>query len=136
MHVENNFKLSSIIIDTTKYNKIVAVIDPKMLSAMSDILLNLSIFRNRNFPNLEKFQKLLSELQLCDEKTFYLLRKLQQLGKNSILYEFLKSLWFQKFPANMQSILSMSSELLENLVKLMDKISKVQCNFIGMCVIG
>lgn len=38
--------------------------------------------------------------------------------------------------ANMQGILSMSSESLKNLVKMKDKIAEVQCDSIGMCAIG
>ncbi|GFX58395.1 hypothetical protein TNCV_306851 [Trichonephila clavipes] len=40
--------------------------------------------------------------------------------------DFLKTLWLQRLPSEMQSILSVSSETLENLAKLADKIAEVR----------
>lgn len=144
---ESNFELSGITVDATKYNNIVAAIDPETLSAVSDILLNpppndkYKTLKERliqEFSESENKQirKLLSELQLGDEKPSHLLRKMQQLAKNSITDDFLKSLWFQRLPADMQSILAVSSESLENLAKMADKIAEVRSDSGSVYAIG
>lgn len=84
VQAESNLELSSIIIDVTKYNNLVATIDPEMMSAMSDNLLHMlmqdkyttlkerllqEFFESKN----KQIWKLLLELQLHDEKTYYLL---------------------------------------------------------------
>lgn len=144
---ESNFELSGITVDSTKYNNIVAAIDPETLSAVSDILLNppshdkYKTLKDRliqEFSESENKQirKLLSELQLGDEKPSHLLRKMQQLAKDSITDEFLKSLWFQRLPSDMQSILAVSSESLENLAKMADKIAEVRSDSSSVYAIG
>ncbi|GFV68681.1 hypothetical protein TNCV_2170521 [Trichonephila clavipes] len=40
--------------------------------------------------------------------------------------DFLKTLWLQQLPSEMQSILSVSSQTLQNLAKLADKIAEVR----------
>lgn len=84
MQAESRLELSGIVIDVTKYNNLVVTIDPEMMSAMSDILLSMPMqdkyttlkdrlmqefFESKN----KQIWKLLLELQLCDEKTSYLL---------------------------------------------------------------
>ena len=58
-----------------------------------------------------------------DYKPSHLLRKMRGLGGTSVKYDFLKTLWFQRLPAEMQAILSISAVSLDNLAKMADKIS-------------
>ncbi|GFT70274.1 retrovirus-related Pol polyprotein from transposon 297-like Protein [Trichonephila clavipes] len=75
----------------------------------------------------KQIRKLLSELQLEDDKPSHLLRKMWVLASGASLNDdFLKTLWLQRLPSEMQSILSVSSETLENLVKLAVKIAEVR----------
>lgn len=144
---ESNFELSGITVDATKYNNIVAAIDPETLSAVSDILLNppttnkYATLKDRLIQEFsesanKQIRKLLSDLQLGDEKPSHLLRKMQELAKDSITPDFLKSLWFQRLPADMQSILAVSSESLENLAKMADKIAEVRSDTGSVYAIG
>lgn len=79
VQAESNLELSSIIIDVTKYNNLVATIDPEMMSAMSDNLLHMPMqdkyttlkerllqefFESKN----KQIWKLLLELQLHEKK--------------------------------------------------------------------
>lgn len=139
IQAECNFQLSGITADLTKYNNIVAAIDSETLSAVSDILLNppnedkYSTLKQRliqEFSDSENLQirKLLSELQLGDDKPSHLLRKMRELAGTALSDDFLKTLWFQRLPTDMQSILSVSTETLENLAKLADKIAEVRCD--------
>ncbi|GFT21973.1 retrovirus-related Pol polyprotein from transposon 297-like Protein [Nephila pilipes] len=80
-----------------------------------------------NSENLQ-IRKVLSELQLGDDKPSHLLRKMKELAGTAINDDFLRNLWLQRLPAEIQTILSVSSEKLENLAKLADKIAEVRAS--------
>lgn len=143
VQVESNFQISGISQDLTQYNTLIASIDPESLSAVSDILLNppetnkYETLKQRlisEFSDSENKQirKLLSELQLGDEKPSQLLRKMRELAHNSLNDDFLRNLWLQRLPAEIQTILSVSSESLDNLAKLADKIAEVRSDPLGI----
>ncbi|GFT10381.1 hypothetical protein NPIL_702481 [Nephila pilipes] len=71
-----------------------------------------------------KGQKLLLELQLGDNKPYTLLRKIKELAGTALNDSFLGFLWLQRLPAEIQIIISISSEKLENLAKLANKIAE------------
>ncbi|KAF8770999.1 hypothetical protein HNY73_018462 [Argiope bruennichi] len=60
-------------------------------------------------------------------KPSHLLRKMRELGGGTgIKDDFLKTLWLQRLPSEMQEILSISSEPLDNLANMVDKIAVVR----------
>lgn len=149
VQAESNFQLSGITADLTKYNTIVAAIDPETLSAVSDILLNppeqdkYITLKNRMIQELsdsenKNIRKLLSELHLGDDKPSHLLRKMRELAGSSISDDFLRTLFLQRLPPDMQSILSVSSESLENISKMADKIADVRADSLAgnLCAIS
>lgn len=148
VQAESNFELSAITNDLTKYNNVIAAIDPETLSAVSDILFNPPASNKYNtlkerliseFSDSENKQirKLLSELQLGDDKPSHLLRKMRTLAGTSLNDDFLKTLWLQRLPSEIQTILSVSSEPLENLAKLADKIAEVRTDpLLNVCVMN
>jgi len=69
---------------------------------------------------------LLSELQLGDDKPSQLLRKMRELDGKSLSNDFLRGLFTQRLPANIHSILLISSESLENIAKMIGKIAEVR----------
>ncbi|KAF8789751.1 hypothetical protein HNY73_007668 [Argiope bruennichi] len=70
-------------------------------------------------------RRLLSELHLGADKPSQLLRKMRELGGGTgIKEDFLKTLWLQRLPSEMQVILSISSEPLDNLANMADKIAE------------
>lgn len=77
-----------------------------------------------------RIRKLLSEIQLGDVKPSQLLRKMRELAGKSLSDDFLTTLWFQRLPSEIQTVLSVSSESLDNLAKLADKIIDVRGNSI------
>ena len=112
VQAESDFQLFRITNDITKYNNIVAAINPEMLTAVSDILLNpleqnkYNMVKSRmiqEFSNSENQQisKLLSELQSGDDKPSHLLRKMRKLASSSLTDEFLRTLFLQRLPAEM-----------------------------------
>lgn len=142
VQVECNFQLSGITADNTKYNTVVAAIDPETISAVSDILLNppesdkYNTLKSRLIQELsdsenKQIRKLLSELQLGDDRPTHLLRKMRELAGTSLKDDFLRTLFLQRLPAEMQSILSISSESLDNMAKMADKIAEVRSDTVA-----
>ncbi|XP_055929798.1 uncharacterized protein LOC129960404 [Argiope bruennichi] len=75
----------------------------------------------------EQIRRLLSELHLGADKPSQLLRKMRELGGcTGIKDDFLKTLWLQRLPSEIQAILSISSEPLDNLANMADKIAEVR----------
>jgi len=143
IQVESNFILSGISQDATKYNALVASLDTECLTAVSDILLKppsdkqYDTLKERlisEFSDSEtrRVQKLLSTLQLGDLKPSFLLRQMRELANNSLSDDFLKNLWMQRLPREIQTILSASSETLNNLANLADKIAEVRTDTLGV----
>lgn len=137
LQVESNFQISGITNDSTKYNTLVASIDSETMSAVSDILFNppatdkyieLKTRMIAEFSDSENRQmrKLLSELQLGDFKPSQLLRQMRELAGTQLNDDFLKTLWMQRLPQEIQTIISVSRETLDNLAKLADKIAEVR----------
>ncbi|GFY13470.1 uncharacterized protein TNCV_1803411 [Trichonephila clavipes] len=73
----------------------------------------------------QKIKKLLTDLQLGDEKPSHLLRKMKGLSNNHLQDDFLQSLWFQRMPPHIHTVLSTSSESLDKLAIIADKVSEV-----------
>lgn len=137
VQVESNFDLAKITNDVTKYNHLISSVDPQTLSAVSDILfappatdkyetLKKRLIAEFSDSENEQLRRLISELHLGDDKPSHLLRKMRELGGKSVNDDFLKSLWFQRLPSEMQAILSISSESLDNLAQMADKIAEVR----------
>ncbi|GFT52405.1 transposon Ty3-G Gag-Pol polyprotein [Trichonephila clavipes] len=73
----------------------------------------------------QKIKKLLTDLQLGDEKPSHLLRKMKELSNGQLQDDFLQSLWLQRMPPHIQTVLSASSESLDKLAIIADKVSEV-----------
>lgn len=146
IQVEVNFELAGIVNDATKYNHVVAAIDPNTLSAVSDILisppktnkyetLKKRLVKEFSQSETHKIRQLVSELQLGDDKPSYLFRKMKELAGTAFTdNNFLKTLWLQRLPAEVQAILSVSTETVDNLVNLADKILEVRSDTTGNAV--
>ncbi|GFT87596.1 uncharacterized protein TNCV_4302231 [Trichonephila clavipes] len=122
--------------DDTKYSALVANLDAETLSYVSDIVLSppnsdkYHTFSQRlitQFSDSEtqKIKKLLTDLQLGDEKPSHLLRKMKELSNGQLQDNFLQSLWLQRMPPHIQTVLSAYSESLDKLAIIADKVSEV-----------
>ncbi|KAB0796613.1 hypothetical protein PPYR_10674, partial [Photinus pyralis] len=137
--VEAQFELSRITADTTKYFTIVAALSQKALKLVSDIITSppenhkFDTLRNALISRLTesedtKLQKLLRDLDLGDRKPTQLLREMKTLSGTSISNELLKKLWLQRLPQQVQVVLAISSESLDNLAIMADKIVETYSN--------
>ncbi|GFS77053.1 transposon Tf2-8 polyprotein [Trichonephila clavipes] len=133
---DHAFTFSGISSDDTKYSALVANLDAETLSYVSDIVLSppnsdkyhtLSQRLITQFSDSEtqKIKKLLTDLQLGDEKSSHLLRKMKELSNGQLQDDFLQSLWLQRMPPHIQTVLSASSEPLNKLAIIADKVSEV-----------
>ncbi|GFX90170.1 uncharacterized protein TNCV_2449451 [Trichonephila clavipes] len=93
---DHAFTFSGISSDDTKYSALVANLDAETLS------------------------------YLGDEKPSHLLRKNEkELSNGQLQDNFLQSLWLQRMPPHIQTVLSASSESLDKLAIIVDKVSEV-----------
>lgn len=131
--LEAQFEMNRITADKSKYYTVVAAIESTVLHQVSDLVLNppvsglyvalkkrlLDVFADSE---QSKIKKLLGEIELGDQKPSFLLREMKNLAGNSIPADLLRTLWLQRLPSNMQAILSVSSEDVDRLVVMADKI--------------
>ncbi|GFW21671.1 transposon Ty3-I Gag-Pol polyprotein [Trichonephila clavipes] len=133
---DHAFTFSGISSDDTKYSALVANLDAETLSYVSDIVLSppnsdkyhtLSqrLITQSSDSETQKIKKLLTDLQLGDEKPSHLLRKMKELSNGQLQDDFLQSLWLQRMPPHIQTVLSASSEPLDKLAIIADKVSEV-----------
>lgn len=134
--VEAHFHINNIKSDVTKYYTVIASIESSILSQVSDIIrkpptenkykaLKDRIMEQFADSETKKTKILLSEIELGDRKPSQLLLEMRELAGNRIGDEFLKSLWMQRMPSHVRTILSVSSEELNVIAKLADKMLEV-----------
>ncbi|XP_044741857.1 uncharacterized protein LOC123302832 [Chrysoperla carnea] len=69
-----------------------------------------------------KIEILLNELELGDKKPSTLLREMKNLASDQITGDFLRGMFLQRLPSNVRSILATSTEELDKLASMADKI--------------
>lgn len=133
MQIEAQFRNNGITADQTKYDIVVGSIEAENLAHVTDILTRspssgkydaikerlISVFADSE---TQRTQKLLTELELGDRKPSQLLCEMRNLADDQIGEHFLKTLWFQRLPVDMKSILSVSTDDLPKLATKADRI--------------
>lgn len=131
--IEAQFSNSNITTDTSKFNTVVGNIESKVLTQVSDAVLNppaeekyislkKAIIEVFGDSEQRKMKKLLSEVDLGDRKPSQLMNELTKLASDKINGDFLKELWLQRLPPQVRAILSTSDVELKQLAALADKI--------------
>lgn len=134
--LESQFATCNIVNDKTKYHTVVGAMDASILVYVSDIVLSppqtdmYPTLKNRlleQFTESEqaRLKKLLSELELGDKRPSQLMREMRALANAGVNDDLLKNLWVQRLPAQLQAILSTSSDGLDKMVIMADKIFEV-----------
>ncbi|KPU81830.1 uncharacterized protein Dana_GF26653 [Drosophila ananassae] len=134
--IEAQFVLAGITTDDTKFNTILASIEAPVLARIADAIVNQP--GTGNYENLKscilerfceseqkKIQKLISETDLGAKRPTQLLNELNALAANKVDETFLKALWLQRLPTQVQAILQASDARLADLAKLADKVMEV-----------
>ncbi|GFR08346.1 transposon Tf2-6 polyprotein [Trichonephila clavata] len=133
--VEAQFSIANINQEETKFNYLVAQIDPKYIENIWDIIQSdeknkyscaksrlLSTFKESEEKSIKK---LLTGISLGDMKPSQLLRKMKSFAGDNITEKALRTLWLDKLPDSIKNILVVSSENLENLSVMADKIFEI-----------
>ncbi|GFQ93684.1 transposon Tf2-6 polyprotein [Trichonephila clavata] len=133
--VEAQFSIANINQEETKFNYLVAQLDPKFIENIWDIIQSdeknkyscaksrlLSTFKESEEKSIKK---LLTGISLGDMKPSQLLRKRKSLAGDNITEKVLRTLWLDKLPDSIKNILVVSSENLENLCVMADKIFEI-----------
>lgn len=134
--IESQFKLSGIVTDETKFHSVIAALDMKALSYISDLihnpptsdLYNSIKTRLLNYfsqSESSKIRILLQELQLGDKRPSQLLLEMKNLANKHFTDDVLKTMWLQRLSPETQQILSACNETLDGLAKIADKINEV-----------
>lgn len=134
--VEANFQLSGITQESTKYCSLIASLDQQTMLSIADLVRKPDVekpyttVKNRlievfEISDTKKIQTLLQDLTLGDRKPSALLRHMRDLAGDGFSEQVIKSIWLAQLPATVQSVLSVSSEKLDNLAGLADKIVEV-----------
>ena len=136
VNVEAQFALANIITDETKYNYVVANLDPKYWAEVQDILRNppssgryeklkFELIRRLSASQDQKTRRLLEHEEIGDRKPSQFLRHLRGLAGNVIPDDVLRPLWLARLPAFTQAILaSQGSKSLDELADLADSIAE------------
>lgn len=131
--VEAQFKIAGITAEETKFNYLVAQLDPKFVENIWDIIKDTnpnkytaakerltSIFKESENARIKR---LLTGVELGDQKPSQLLRKMRTLcDHNDVSDKILRTLWLEKMPKTVQNILIVSDENLDKLTAMADKI--------------
>lgn len=131
--LEANFRIAGISVEQTKFDTLVAALDGETLGCVSDIIFNppkdnpyttlkSKLISEFEFSQVKKIKTLLSDVELADRKPSVLLRIMKDLSENHIDDSFMKDMWLNRLPVNVQTILSISSEPLSKLAEMADRI--------------
>lgn len=143
--IESQFINAGISKDDTKYHALVGAMDTDILDAVSHIIENpptenmygiLKAALLAEFEDSEekRIQKLLEGIQLGDKRPSTMLREMRQLSSGKMSDDMLKSLWFQRLPSTLKAVLTISTDSLDKLAIMADKINE-QLDTPSLCVI-
>ncbi|UYV68723.1 hypothetical protein LAZ67_6000553 [Cordylochernes scorpioides] len=133
--VEAQFLINNIKTENTKFNYLIAQLEPKYVENLWDIITSKEINKYseakerllRIFKDGEskRIRKLLSGIELGDLKPSQLLQKLRSLATEDLSNKFIKTLWLEKLPQAIQQILIISEEELDKLAVMADRIAEL-----------
>lgn len=138
--LEAQFAMNRITADKAKYYAVVSAIESTILDQVSDVVLHpppVNLYATLKSKLLDvlaeseqsRLKKLLGEIELGDNKPSFLYRKMKNLAGDSMNLDLIKTLWLQHLPSNIQAILSISSESVDRLVIIADKIHETTSGF-------
>ena len=135
--MECQFALANVTVDVTKFYQVVSALEHRYATEVKDVIINppttnkydklkkelikrLSASRERNV------KQLLMHEELGDRKPSQFLRHLQHLAGPSVPEDFLKTLWANRLPTNLQTVLASQPDLsLDKLADLADTVNEI-----------
>ncbi|XP_037927974.1 uncharacterized protein LOC119662429 [Teleopsis dalmanni] len=137
LQMEAQFRNAGITKDDTMFDHVVASLEPKYLECIVDVIrdppkvLKYETLKKRliyEFTESEhkRLRKLLTELELGDMKPTQLLKKMKEMAGNSMNDDVLKSLWLQRLPVGVRTIVAAVEGDSAQWAKVADKVFEVQ----------
>lgn len=134
--LEAQFTTSGIRAEATKFNHVVAVLETDVLDFVSDLVLGppaadpyqaimLRLIKQFTPSDYKKIKSLLEELTLGDRKPTDLLRKMRELAGKTCTDDFLRTLWLQRLPHTIHTVLATNTAALDELSILADRMFDV-----------
>lgn len=134
IQIESIFSIARITSDETKYRYLIANIDASTLDLVSDILesapdinryetLKARIISLFSESDEKKLKRLLSGQILGDQQPSHFLRTMQNLGRNQVGDNVIRSLFLEQLPENVRSILAISEQ--QDIAKLAEQADKI-----------
>lgn len=131
--IESQFEICGITTDITKFNTIVGNIESSVLTQVTDAVLTPPA--KEKYENLKKaiidrysdseqsrMRKLFSDVDLGDKKPSQLYNELRQLAGEKVDTDFLKNIWLQRLPPQVQAILAAIQGDASTLINVADTI--------------
>lgn len=133
LQVESQFVTSRITAEITKYHYVLGTLDSEVAELVTDLISRplskqpYSDLKNRLVEEFEesegrKVKKLLTELELGNDKPTALLRHMRSLAGDKVSDEFLRTMFIQRLPSYVQPVLACSKDSLDNIANMADKI--------------
>lgn len=134
--LESQFINSGVTTPLTKYHTVVGHIETDVLAQVGDIIgdipgsdayqkLKTRLIEVFSASEQQRLKRLLTNIELGDRRPSALLKEMQELAGPLVGEQFLKSLWIQHLPPNIQGILVSLDLDLHQLASKADKISDV-----------
>ena len=130
--VEAQFSILKIVSEETRFNYLVAQLEPRYVEHIWDIvkentgdkysLAKARLLKNFQDSEEKQIKQLLTGLELGDQKPSELCRKMKALSSNLVSEKVLRTLWLEKLPVHIKNILVVSDEDLEKITLMADKI--------------
>lgn len=135
--LEAQFALANITTDQTKFYTVTGNLEPHIAEHVDDVIQNppannkyeklkSELIKRLSVSQAKKVQALLSHEQLGDRKPSVFLRHLKDLAGSDMPSEFIRNVWTNRLPANIQPlVISQSSMTLEDLADLADRVVEI-----------
>lgn len=137
IQMESQFAVAGIKLDNTMYHHVISSLEPQYLLQVADIIRNpplngkydavkKSLIAEYTDSDHRKLRKLIKEIELGDLKPSQLLKRMKDLAGNKISDDALKSLWMERLPETVRSIVTIVDGNSAQMALQADKLMEVQ----------
>lgn len=137
IQMDSQFAVAGITVDQTKYHHVISSLDAKYLLHISDIIRNppangkyeavkKALVDEFADSGQKKVRKLIKEIELGDLKPSQLLKRMKDLANGKIDDEVLKSLWIERLPESIRSVITIVDGDSAQMALQADKMMEVQ----------
>lgn len=146
IQMEAQFRNAHITNENTKFDHVIASLDPQYLQLVSDLIRNpptenryselkQRLVKEFTDSDQRKLRRLIKEIELGDDKPSQLLQKMKKLAGNSISDDAIKSLWIERLPESVRAVISIVDGDSTQWAKQADKMMEIS-SFSNIASVG